>query len=123
MQACVVMLNLIVMPAWQTPNLVFVQQNLYCTNGLVPNPPQQYANKCDTRSLVLLLQVDGDLQCEPVCQCGLKFCFQCGLDPHSPCTCEMYAGHLVPPASLLDIYSLHGAYMEQLDSMYLLLVP
>ena len=36
-----------------------------------------------------LLQVDGDLQCEPVCQCGLKFCFQCGLDPHSPCTCEM----------------------------------
>ncbi|DBB04542.1 TPA: hypothetical protein ACH3X1_012624 [Trebouxia sp. C0004] len=36
------------------------------------------------------IQVDGDLQCEPVCQCGLKFCFQCGLDPHSPCTCEMW---------------------------------
>lgn len=36
------------------------------------------------------IQVDGDLQCEPVCQCGLKFCFQCALDPHSPCTCEMW---------------------------------
>ncbi|KAL3137000.1 hypothetical protein ABBQ32_006592 [Trebouxia sp. C0010 RCD-2024] len=36
------------------------------------------------------IQVDGDPQCEPVCQCGCKFCFQCGLDPHSPCTCEMW---------------------------------
>ena len=41
------------------------------------------------RQVLASVQVDGDFQCEPVCQCGLKFCFQCGQDPHSPCTCEM----------------------------------
>ncbi len=30
-----------------------------------------------------------DAFCEPDCACGLKFCFNCCEDPHSPGTCEM----------------------------------
>ncbi|KAK9817712.1 hypothetical protein WJX72_001099 [[Myrmecia] bisecta] len=36
------------------------------------------------------LQVTGEPYCEPVCACGIKFCFACTEDPHSPCTCDMW---------------------------------
>ncbi|GMH39326.1 hypothetical protein BSKO_07224 [Bryopsis sp. KO-2023] len=36
------------------------------------------------------IQVDGDHYCEPDCACGLKFCFKCGNEPHSPSSCEMW---------------------------------
>lgn len=32
-----------------------------------------------------------DVYCEPVCDCGQHFCFKCGLEAHSPCTCKMWA--------------------------------
>lgn len=35
------------------------------------------------------VRADVDPHCEPTCSCGLKFCFACGDEPHSPCTCEM----------------------------------
>ena len=41
------------------------------------------------------IRVEGELHCEPECTCGLRFCFACGEDPHSPCTCDMCA--LNPP--------------------------
>ena len=28
---------------------------------------------------------------EPLCACGLAFCFKCGSKPHSPATCKMWA--------------------------------
>jgi ariadne-1 len=31
-----------------------------------------------------------DGYCEPKCECGLQFCFKCGLKPHSPSTCSMW---------------------------------
>ena len=37
------------------------------------------------------VQVDGEIHCEPTCPCGLQFCFACLGEPHSPCSCEMYA--------------------------------
>lgn len=36
------------------------------------------------------VQVDGDPFCEPECVCGCVFCFKCGKEPHSPCTCDMW---------------------------------
>lgn len=36
------------------------------------------------------VQVNGELQCEPECSCGHRFCFGCGLEPHSPATCDMW---------------------------------
>ena len=35
------------------------------------------------------IRADSELHCEPTCDCGLKFCFACQQEPHSPCTCEM----------------------------------
>ena len=35
------------------------------------------------------VEVFGELCCEPLCSCGLRFCFACGDAPHSPCTCAM----------------------------------
>lgn len=37
------------------------------------------------------VQMLDDEYCEPSCPCGKHFCFKCNLDPHSPCTCEMWA--------------------------------
>eukprot|EP00899_Mesostigma_viride_P019115 jgi/Mesvir1/27204/Mv07050-RA.1 len=34
--------------------------------------------------------VEGEVFCEPECSCGLRFCFTCGREPHSPCTCTMW---------------------------------
>ena len=75
----------------QTSNLVIMQHTMFCTQHLMPNPGTTTVcyQEWERKPFMLVIQVDGDLQCEPVCQCGLKFCFQCGLDPHSPCTCEM----------------------------------
>mmetsp|Transcript_37117 Transcript_37117/g.94848 ORF Transcript_37117/g.94848 Transcript_37117/m.94848 type:complete len:608 (-) Transcript_37117:139-1962(-) len=36
------------------------------------------------------IEVEGEPLCEPECSCGVKFCFSCGLEPHSPCTCTMW---------------------------------
>lgn len=37
------------------------------------------------------VRVEGDeTHLEPECLCGERFCFHCGLEPHSPCTCEMW---------------------------------
>ena len=36
------------------------------------------------------VRVESEPHCEPVCSCGLKFCFNCCEAPHSPCTCDMY---------------------------------
>ena len=38
------------------------------------------------------VRVEGDAQCEPECACGLRFCFACADEPHSPCTCDMCGG-------------------------------
>jgi hypothetical protein len=40
--------------------------------------------------LLPLHQVDSDPYVEPECPCGVSFCFKCGKDPHSPCTCKMW---------------------------------
>ncbi len=37
------------------------------------------------------VRVDGEPFCEPECTCGLRFCFNCTEEPHSPCTCDMCA--------------------------------
>ncbi|KAG1675373.1 hypothetical protein FOA52_012292 [Chlamydomonas sp. UWO 241] len=36
------------------------------------------------------IQVEGDAFIEPECSCGTVFCFKCGKEPHSPCTCQMW---------------------------------
>ncbi|CAL8462233.1 g1764 [Coccomyxa elongata] len=36
------------------------------------------------------IRVEGEVHCEPECSCGLRFCFACGEEAHSPCTCEMW---------------------------------
>eukprot|EP00879_Flechtneria_rotunda_P010931 GHRR01011422.1.p1 GENE.GHRR01011422.1~~GHRR01011422.1.p1 ORF type:complete len:527 (+),score=168.68 GHRR01011422.1:246-1826(+) len=37
------------------------------------------------------IEVDSDPYVEPECSCGVAFCFKCSKDPHSPCTCAMWA--------------------------------
>ena len=37
------------------------------------------------------VRAETDPHCEPSCSCGMRFCFACSDEPHSPCTCEMYA--------------------------------
>lgn len=34
---------------------------------------------------------DDDRYCEVQCACGLQFCFNCLSEPHSPCSCPMWA--------------------------------
>ncbi len=36
------------------------------------------------------VRVGGEPYVEPTCRCGFKFCFNCTMEPHSPCTCDMY---------------------------------
>ncbi|CAK0772066.1 hypothetical protein CVIRNUC_003925 [Coccomyxa viridis] len=36
------------------------------------------------------VRVAGEVHCEPECACGHRFCFACALEPHSPCTCDMW---------------------------------
>mmetsp|Transcript_14211 Transcript_14211/g.42929 ORF Transcript_14211/g.42929 Transcript_14211/m.42929 type:complete len:605 (-) Transcript_14211:1274-3088(-) len=33
---------------------------------------------------------NGEELCEPLCDCGLQFCFACLGAPHSPCSCEIW---------------------------------
>jgi ariadne-1 len=35
------------------------------------------------------VRVNGDPHCDISCLCGVQFCFACGMEPHSPATCEM----------------------------------
>ena len=49
------------------------------------------------------VRVEGDAQCEPECACGLRFCFACADEPHSPCTCDMCVG--IPPSLHLEVLS------------------
>ncbi|CAN1126794.1 Probable E3 ubiquitin-protein ligase ARI2 [Linum perenne] len=36
------------------------------------------------------VQTDAELVCEVECDCGVQFCFSCGGDAHSPCSCRMW---------------------------------
>ncbi|XP_058069160.1 probable E3 ubiquitin-protein ligase ARI2 isoform X2 [Magnolia sinica] len=36
------------------------------------------------------IRVEGDSYCEVECTCGLQFCFNCSLEAHSPCSCQMW---------------------------------
>lgn len=36
------------------------------------------------------IRLNRDESCEPICDCGLHFCFACLEESHSPCTCEMW---------------------------------
>ncbi|KAG6530890.1 probable E3 ubiquitin-protein ligase ARI2 [Zingiber officinale] len=36
------------------------------------------------------IRVDGDVYCEVECACGLRFCFSCSSEAHSPCSCPMW---------------------------------
>ncbi|KAK9806532.1 hypothetical protein WJX73_007969 [Symbiochloris irregularis] len=36
------------------------------------------------------ISVAEDVHCQPECRCGMRFCFACGDEPHSPCTCSMW---------------------------------
>eukprot|EP00210_Caulerpa_lentillifera_P003053 g2915.t1 len=36
------------------------------------------------------IKVNGNECCEPLCNCGMKFCFTCLSNAHSPCTCDMW---------------------------------
>lgn len=36
------------------------------------------------------LRIDDCNLCEVECACGLKFCFKCSLEAHSPCSCQMW---------------------------------
>lgn len=36
------------------------------------------------------IRVNGDLLCEVECTCGIRFCFKCLLEAHSPCSCSMW---------------------------------
>lgn len=35
-------------------------------------------------------EVKDDPYCEPQCPCGIVFCFKCGCEAHSPCTCDIW---------------------------------
>ncbi len=37
------------------------------------------------------IRVDGEPYCEIECTCGQQFCFNCMAEPHSPCSCGMWA--------------------------------
>lgn len=45
-------------------------------------------NPCSPFAVVL--QADSDPYVEPECPCGSSFCFKCGAQPHSPCTCALW---------------------------------
>lgn len=36
------------------------------------------------------LRVEGEPYVEVQCTCGLMFCFNCGLEAHSPCSCDIW---------------------------------
>ncbi|KAJ3674045.1 hypothetical protein LUZ60_006037 [Juncus effusus] len=36
------------------------------------------------------VKVKGDVMCEVACSCGEEFCFGCGGEAHSPCSCAMW---------------------------------
>lgn len=37
------------------------------------------------------IRLEGDPFCEIECTCGKQFCFNCMAEPHSPCSCHMWA--------------------------------